>query len=103
MLHAKINTCQALLDACQALIDQSIRHFGNNCTSVRHYGLDIRHSGNHPSFLVIETHEARQQQRLPSVLDLFFLRTTYVLLHIYAGKIAIYIIAHTKDPVVSLC
>ena len=53
MLHdkLKINTCQALLNACQPLIDQSSRHFGNNCTSVRHYGIrhfGIRHSGNHP-------------------------------------------------------
>jgi len=47
----KINTSQALLNACQVLIDQSIRHFGINYTSVRHYGIrhfGIRHSGNHP-------------------------------------------------------
>ena len=30
-----------ILNAYQALIDQSIRHFGINCTSVRYYG--IRH------------------------------------------------------------
>ena len=44
-------TCEALLNACQALIDQSIRHFRINYTSVRHYGIrhfGIRHSGNHP-------------------------------------------------------
>ena len=30
-------------NVCQALIDQSIRHFGINCKSVRHYV--IRHYG----------------------------------------------------------
>ena len=41
------------LNACQSLIDQSIRHLGINCTSVRH-GIrhyKIRHSGNHPDKL----------------------------------------------------
>ena len=36
--------CQALLNACKVLIDQNIRHFGINYTSVRHFG---NHTGFH--------------------------------------------------------
>ena len=61
-MHAAIYTHQVQdqywSSTTQVLIDQSIRHFGINYTSVRNYGIrhfGIRHSGNHPIEVLYNT------------------------------------------------